>query len=497
MIELKADGTLSEIETVDLETETLDISDVYYLATGTDGDAVELESAPIERAADPIDSLEDPLKIYYKSLRGIALLTRDQEQILAKKIETAKNNVIQLLSSTPVTTYKILETAEELEFAGQPTAMPDGPHQDRDDIAQLRKKAIGRFCSRLEKLEAGYRAEKQRNIKRRISRDAIHACFRKLNFSEYQISALTGNLENAVAEMESAENRTSRIARNSCASKSSPGLHELKRRNLATTEELRDILEKIQENRAEMLDSKNQFVRSNLRLVLSIAKRYSHPGLDPLDLIQEGNIGLMRAVDKFNYHLGNKFSTYATWWIRQSITRAMADQGRTIRLPVHVVEACNRVTKAANELKKRLGYEPSKFELAKELHLSVAKITEILEAAQETMSLDAYMAVEPDTVLSNFVEDKKAIPPLQPVISNDLREIAYAALQLLSPREQEIVRMRYGLNESGREYTLQECGEIFHVTRERIRQIEENAIDKLRRNQWSNKLSDFSDYIGN
>ena len=244
-----------------------------------------------------------------------------------------------------------------------------------------------------------------------------------------------------------------------------------------------------------MARAKDEFVRANLRLVLSIAKNYSYPGLDLLDLVQEGNIGLMKAVDKFNYRLGHKFSTYATWWIRQSITRAIADQGRTIRIPVHMVEAMNRVLKTSNELTKRLGREPSVHELAKELKTPVSKVTQILKAAQEPISLEASIADNKDAVLNKFIEDKNAVSPDEDVMRHNLREATDSALETLSPREQEIVRMRYGLNEAGKEYTLQEVGEMFQVTRERIRQIEEKALLKLRSPYRSSKLREFADFV--
>jgi RNA polymerase primary sigma factor len=200
----------------------------------------------------------------------------------------------------------------------------------------------------------------------------------------------------------------------------------------------------------------------------------------------------MKAVDKFDYRMGNKFSTYATWWIRQSITRAIADQGRTIRVPVHMVEAINRVMKAVNELGKRLGREPSMPELAKELKTPADKVAEIMKAAQEAISLEATMSDSQEATLGHFIEDKTALPPDEPVIADSLRVMTNNALQLLSPREQEIVRMRYGLNETGTQSTLQECGERFKVTRERIRQIEERALIKLRAPHRSNKLRDFA-----
>jgi len=311
---------------------------------------------------------------------------------------------------------------------------------------------------------------------------------------------LIGSVEDVLHRMESAHAEVKAVSQRPVATpkavrEARARLSELESQYLTNTDELRKIVALISENKTEMLHAKDQFVRSNLRLVLSIAKNYSYPGLDLLDLVQEGNIGLMKAVDKFNYRLGHKFSTYATWWIRQSITRAIADQGRTIRIPVHMVEAMNRVLKVANELTKRLGREPSVHELAKELKTPVAKVTQILKAAQEPISLEASIADNKDAVLNKFIEDKNAVSPDEDVMKHNLREVTNSALQSLSPREQEIVRMRYGLNETGKEYTLQEVGEIFQVTRERIRQIEEKALLKLRSPYRSNKLREFADFV--
>jgi RNA polymerase primary sigma factor len=333
-------------------------------------------------------------------------------------------------------------------------------------------------------------------------RESIFACLQRIDFTENQINALIGTMREVLLKMDEAERAAGRQTGRPKTGRRPPGsfgptLSQIEDQYLTSIGELRKILASITESKAEMLDAKDQFVRSNLRLVLSIARKYSYPGIDFLDFVQEGNIGLMKAVDKFNYRLGNKFSTYATWWIRQSITRAMADQGRTIRVPVHMVEAINQVMKAAGELKKRLGHEPSKAELARELNTPVSKVTQILEAAQEPISLEACMTPDKDSVLNNFIEDKTAVCPIEPVMSDDLREVTYSALQALSPREQEIVRMRYGMNEAGKEYTLQECGEKFRVTRERIRQIEENALMKLRRAQHSNRLREYADFVSN
>lgn len=511
MIELRQDNILEETDPIDLNDDNPDTSELFGVGSDTARARFERlpdENKPAHRKAEETTQLTDPVYVYYRSMSKFPLLTREQEFNLAKKLETARHNVLHLLAQTTVATAKVLEIADEL----QPSNISAAPMQfssesqpecdtSLEERNRLRLKAIHRILSRVEKLEAKYRLTRIKSGNNRQAkhpaREAIFDCLKRIDFTEDQINLLISSVEDAyhkLVQAERAAQKTRRLNKTEKA-KASTCLHQLERQYRAHADELRDILESIRQSKGEMRDAKDQFVRSNLRLVLSIAKKYSYPGIDFLDFIQEGNIGLMKAVDKFNYRLGNKFSTYATWWIRQSITRAIADQGRTIRVPVHMVEAINQVMRTSNELKKRLGHEPSKVELAKELNLPVAKVTQILEAAQEPMSLEACMTSEKDSGLNNFIEDKKAVQPIEPVMSDDLREVANNALRALSPREQEIVRMRYGMNEAGREYTLQECGEKFQVTRERIRQIEENALMKLRRAQYSNRLREYSDFV--
>jgi RNA polymerase primary sigma factor len=455
----------------------------------------------------------------------IPLLTREQEVYLAKKIESAKLNTLRLLSLTTVNTHKIMELADELQPVGSAPVVPmfgmDERREAENEVSleertKIRLRHVRRILSRLEKLEGKYRLTKKNMLKSKArtsktnkdltkiksNREAIFNSIQRIDFSENQIATLIGSVESVLHEMEEAQKAVKVLSQRKDSSQKAireARLHlsEMEARHLTSVDELRKILALVSENKTEMLLAKDQFVRSNLRLVLSIAKNYSYPGLDLLDLVQEGNIGLMKAVDKFNYRLGHKFSTYATWWIRQSITRAIADQGRTIRIPVHMVEAMNRVLKVANELTKRLGREPSVHELAKELKTPIAKVTQILKAAQEPISLEASIADNKDAVLNKFIEDKNAVSPDEDVMKHNLREVTNSALQSLSPREQEIVRMRYGLNENGKEYTLQEVGEIFQVTRERIRQIEEKALLKLRSPYRSNKLREFADFVSN
>jgi RNA polymerase primary sigma factor len=527
MIELENDDVLeeTEYESIELDEEDLGASETFPRLTRANYvdrvrfDRVPNEYKPMGKGEESAASA-DPLYIYYRSMSKIPLLTREQEVYLAKKIESAKLNTLRLLSLTTINTYKIMELADELQPVGAPAAIPqfgiEEKRETENDVSleertRLRIRQIHRIISRLEKLETRYRHAKgnfQRNKAKRSkdlkkienNRESIYTSLQKIDFSENQISALVSSVEDLLHRMESAQSAVKALVQRGepapkALKEARAHLSELEAQYLTNTDELRKIVALISENKTEMLHAKDQFVRSNLRLVLSIAKNYSYPGLDLLDLVQEGNIGLMKAVDKFNYRLGHKFSTYATWWIRQSITRAIADQGRTIRIPVHMVEAMNRVLKVANELTKRLGREPSVHELAKELKTPVSKVTQILKAAQEPISLEASIADNKDAVLNKFVEDKNAVSPDEDVMKHNLREVTSSALQSLSPREQEIVRMRYGLNDNGKEYTLQEVGEIFQVTRERIRQIEEKALLKLRSPYRSNKLREFADFV--
>ncbi|MGA2259842.1 MAG: sigma-70 family RNA polymerase sigma factor [Acidobacteriota bacterium] len=466
----------------------------------------------------------DPLYIYYRSMSKIPLLTREEEVYLAKKIEAAKINTLRLLSLTAISSAKLLEIGAELQPASviQSATIPiigtEVQHETESEASleernRAREQEIRRILRGLERLEKRYR-EMKINMKRKGARDrsrakelakikhcreAVFQTLAQIEWTENQINHLVGGLQDMLNQMEWSE-KVSGMSRSAEKDPGSIRAARARRRAIETeyltdAGELRKIVNLIHENKAEMARAKDEFVRANLRLVLSIAKNYSYPGLDLLDLVQEGNIGLMKAVDKFNYRLGHKFSTYATWWIRQSITRAIADQGRTIRIPVHMVEAMNRVLKTSNELSKRMGREPSVHELAKELKTPVAKVTQILKAAQEPISLEATISDNKDAVLNKFIEDKTAISPDDDVMRHSLREVTDAALQTLSPREKEIVRMRYGLNETGKEYTLQEVGEMFQVTRERIRQIEEKALLKLRSPYRSSKLREFADFV--
>jgi RNA polymerase primary sigma factor len=520
----------SEFDPMDLDSDDLDPDSVTFpgLTRANYVDRVRFARVPDEtrhigRGEESAPSA-DPLYVYYRSMSKIPLLTREEEVYLAKKIESAKLNTLRLLSLTTINSLKIAEMAGDLQPVGMNHAATQVNFQDAkregdaeislEERNRLRCSKIKKILARLNRLEAKYRLAKgtvargktrvgksSKNLAgSKNGRENVFQILQNIDFTENQINTLIYGLESVSRQMEEAQRGINHLSRR-FDSNHKP-LREVRARfrslaaqYMTSLPEMRRILGLIYENKTEMMRAKDEFVRANLRLVLSIAKNYSYPGLDLLDLVQEGNIGLMKAVDKFNYRLGHKFSTYATWWIRQSITRAIADQGRTIRIPVHMVEAMNRVLKTSNELTKRLGREPSVHELAKELKTPVAKVTQILKAAQEPISLEASIADNKDAVLNKFIEDKNIISPDDDVMKHNLREVADSALQTLSPREQEIVRMRYGLNDAGKEYTLQEVGEMFQVTRERIRQIEEKALLKLRSPYRSSRLREFADFV--